>query len=314
MLNCSRVGVGAEQGREENKIEQPHHKDSCSSRSNMEGGGHGSGLFPLHRCKTIHLVRHAQGIHNVEGDKNYKAYLNPDYFDAHLTPLGWQQVHNLRNHVRSSQLIDKIDLVVASPLLRTLQTAVGVFGGEGYTEKTDVLPLMVANAGNSNRAAISSLNCPPIVAIELCREHLGVHPCDRRRSISEYQFLFPAVDFSLIDSDEDTWWKANVRETKEELAARGLKFLNWLWTRKEKEIAIVTHSGFLFHTLNAFGSDCHLLVKKEITKHFANCELRSMVIVDRSMTGSETSTTNYPGKIPSGPDLPSDVADENSDK
>ncbi|XP_028240892.1 phosphoglycerate mutase-like protein 1 isoform X2 [Glycine soja] len=277
----------------------------------------GSSLFPLHRCKTIHLVRHAQGIHNVEGDKNYNAYINPDYFDAHLTPLGWQQVDNLRKHVRDSGLINTIDLVIASPMMRTLQTAVGVFGGEGYTDKTDVLPLMVANAGNSYRAAISSLNSPPVVAVELCREHLGVHPCDRRRSVSEYQFLFPAVDFSLLDSDEDTWWKANIRETKEELAARGLKFLNWyelLWTQKEKEIAIVTHSGFLFHTLNAFGSDCHPLVKKEISKHFANCELRSMVIVDRSMIGSELSTTNYPGKIPSGLDLPSDVADEKSEK
>lgn len=39
-----------------------------------------------------------------------------------------------------------------------------------------------------------------------------------------------------------------------------------LWTRKEKEIAVVTHSGFLFHTLNAFGNDCHPLVKKEIAK------------------------------------------------
>ncbi|XP_019424162.1 PREDICTED: phosphoglycerate mutase-like protein 1 isoform X2 [Lupinus angustifolius] len=260
------------------------------------------------------LVRHAQGIHNVEGDKNYKAYLNPRYFDAQLTPLGWQQVDNLRNHVRDSGLIDKIDLVIVSPLLRTLQTAVGVFGGEGYTDKTDVLPLMVANAGNSSRAAISSLNCPPIVAVELCREHLGVHPCDRRRSISECQFLFPAVDFSLIDSDEDDLWKENIRETKEELAARGMKFLNWLWTRKEKEIAIVTHSGFLSHTLNKFGNDCHPLVKKEISKHFANCELRSMVIFDRSMTGTEASTTNYPGKIPSGLDLPSDVADEKAEK
>ncbi|KAE9597106.1 putative histidine phosphatase superfamily [Lupinus albus] len=274
----------------------------------------GTNLIPLHRCKTIHLVRHAQGIHNVEGDKNYKAYLNPRYFDAQLTPLGWQQVDNLRNHVRDSGLIDKIDLVIVSPLLRTLQTAVGVFGGEGYTDKTDVLPLMVANAGNSSRAAISSLNCPPIVAVELCREHLGVHPCDRRRSISESQFLFPAVDFSLIDSDEDDLWKENIRETKEELAARGLKFLNWLWTRKEKEIAIVTHSGFLFHTLHKFGNDCHPLVKKEISKHFANCELRSMVIFDRSMTGTEASTTNFPGKIPSGLDLPSDVADEKANK
>ena len=40
-------------------------------------------------------VRHAQGLHNVEGEKNYKAYLNPEYLDAPLTQLGWQQVKNL---------------------------------------------------------------------------------------------------------------------------------------------------------------------------------------------------------------------------
>jgi hypothetical protein len=39
-------------------------------------------------------VRHAQGLHNVEGEKNYKAYLNPEYLDAPLTQLGWQQVTN----------------------------------------------------------------------------------------------------------------------------------------------------------------------------------------------------------------------------
>ncbi|XLS73697.1 hypothetical protein HN51_030562 [Arachis hypogaea] len=239
-------------------------------------------LFPLHRCKTIHLVRHAQGIHNVEGDKNYDAYLNPAYFDAQLTPLGWQQVDNLRKHVRASGLIKRIDLVTVSPLLRTLQTAVGVFGGEDYIDGIDALPLMIANAGNSSHNAISSINCPPIVAVELCREHLGVHPCDKRRSISEYQHLFPAIDFSLANSNEDIWWKANARETKEELTDRGLKFLDWLWTRKEKEIAIVTHRAFLFHTLNAFGNDCHPSVKIEISKPFANCEFRSMVIVDRN--------------------------------
>ncbi|XP_052203925.1 phosphoglycerate mutase-like protein 1 isoform X2 [Diospyros lotus] len=277
----------------------------------MDGNG-GPSLYPLHRCKTLHFVRHAQGIHNVEGDKNYKAYMSPDYFDAQLTPLGWQQVDNLRKHVQSSGLFKRIDLVIASPLLRTIQTAVGVFGGEGYTDRMDPLPLMVANAGNSDRPAISSLDCPPIVAVELCREHLGVHPCDRRRSISEYQFLFPAVDFSLIESDKDIQWKANVRETKEELAARGMKFMNWLWTRKEKEIAIVTHSGFLFHTLSAFGHDCHPLVKKEICKHFTNCELRSMAIMDRSMLGLDSSTTNYPGRLPPGPDLPSEAVDDDA--
>ncbi|XVF36534.1 hypothetical protein REPUB_Repub19eG0066100 [Reevesia pubescens] len=247
------------------------------------------GLYPLHRCKTLHLVRHAQGIHNVAGEKDHDAYLSKELFDAHLTPLGWQQKfwH-----------------------YRTMQTAVGVFGGEGYKNGIDIPPLMMENAGESHRPAISSLNCPPFVAVELCREHLGVYPCDRRKSISEYQPIFPAIDFSLIESDEDVLWEANTREKNEEVAVRGMKFLNWLWTRKEKEIAIVTHSGFLYHTLSAFGNDCHPSVKTEICKHFANCELRSVVIVDRSMIGLDTSETNYPGKIPSGLDLPSDVADE----
>ncbi|XP_015892432.4 phosphoglycerate mutase-like protein 1 isoform X2 [Ziziphus jujuba] len=287
----------------------------CSSifAPDMDSGA-GPSLFPLHRCKTIHLVRHGQGIHNVDGEKNYKSYLKPEYFDAELTPLGWQQVDNLRKHVRACGLYKKIDLVITSPLLRTMQTAVGVFGGEGYTDRLDVVPLMVANAADSGRAAISSLDSPPIIALELCREHLGVHPCDKRRNISDYQFLFPAIDFSLVESNEDILWKANVRETKEEVAARGLQFLNWLWTRKEKEIAIVTHRGFLFHTLTAFGNDCHPLVKKEICRSFTNCELRSMVLVDRSMTGSDSSTTDYPGKVPYGVDLPSDVANENFEK
>lgn len=262
-------------------------------------------LFSLHRCKTIHLVRHAQGVHNVEGDKNYNVYMSAEYFDAQLTPLGWEQVENLRKHVHSTGLIKKIDVVITSPLLRTLQTAVGVFGGENYTDRMDSLPLMVANAGNSGRSAISSINNPPIVAVELCREHLGVHPCDKRRSVGEYKCLFPAVDFSLIESDEDTLWKADVRETTEELVARGVKFLNWLFTRKEKEIAIVSHSGFLFRTLATLGNDLPLFMKEEIHSHFANCELRSMVIVNKSMPDLDISPTNYPGKIPTGPDVPS---------
>lgn len=93
----------------------------------------------------------------------------------------------------------------------------------------------------------------------------GVHPCDRRRSISEYKPIFPAIDFSLvsvffmiltfqsssvrrkilwpwildsllmgdvciflqIESDADILWKPNTREKDEELARRAMKFLDW---------------------------------------------------------------------------------------
>ncbi|KAL9172161.1 hypothetical protein ABFS82_03G027000 [Erythranthe guttata] len=254
----------------------------------------GVGLYPMHRCKTIHLVRHAQGFHNVAGVKDHRS---PDFFDSQITPLGWDQVDNLRKHVHSLGLSTSIELVVVSPLLRTMQTAVGVFGGEGYVDGIiDVPPLM---AENTNRPPISSLNSPPFVAMELCRERLnsdalvlpshieylqGVNWCDKRRSISEYMTLFPAIDFSLIESDADTLWELDVRETDEDLAKRGLNFLKWLWTREEREIAVVTHSALLMHTLAAFGDDCHPCVKNEMCKPFNNCELRPLVIVDRSYT------------------------------
>ncbi|XP_047328548.1 phosphoglycerate mutase-like protein 1 [Impatiens glandulifera] len=237
-------------------------------------------LYPLHRCKTIHLVRHAQGFHNVAGEKEHSAYMSEEFFDAKLTDLGWQQVDNLRKHVHSSGIDQKVELVIVSPLLRTLQTAVGVFGG-GYTNETEDL-LMVENALDSNRAAISSLDCPPFLAVELCRERLGVHPCDRRRSINEYRPVFPGIDFSQIESDADIMWKPDIREKNEDVGIRGMQFLNWLWTRKEREIAVVTHSGLLINTMTAFANDCHPSMKIEISKPFKNCELRSLVMIDRS--------------------------------
>ncbi|KAG0449927.1 hypothetical protein HPP92_027034 [Vanilla planifolia] len=234
--------------------------------------------FPYGNAK--YYTWHAQGIHNVAAEKDHSAYLSEEYFDAHLTSLGWNQVDNLRRHVISSGLAKKIDLVITSPLLRTMQTAVGVFGGDGFVDEAKGLPLMIENAGNCGRPAISSVETLPFIAVEACREHLGVHPCDRRRTISEYQILFPSLDFSLIESNEDNLWKPDVREANEDLADRGIQFINWLWTRKEKEIAIVTHSGFLLHTLKKFSKDFHPLIKDEISKHFANCELRSLVLVD----------------------------------
>lgn len=244
----------------------------------------------------------------MAGEKDHSAYLSPELFDAHLTPLGWDQVDNLRRHVIARGLSKKIDLVITSPLLRTMQTAVGVFGGGDFVDGVKGKPLMAENAGNSGRPAISSLDGLPIIAVEACREHLGVHPCDKRRAISEYQKLFPAVDFSLIENNEDTLWKPDVREANEEVAVRGINFIDWLWTRKETEIAVVTHSGFLFHTLQKIGKDFHPLIKDEICKHFGNCELRSMIIFDRSLIGLRTNSTNFPGKTLGGPDLPSGIA------
>ncbi|KAI3883600.1 hypothetical protein MKX03_016282 [Papaver bracteatum] len=270
----------------------------------MEGPG-STTLFPLHRTKILHLVRHAHGAHQLEVEDR-DALKSEELFDAQLSLQGWQQVDNLNKHINECGLAKKVELVIVSSLLRTMQTAVGAFGGAGdYADGTDVTPLMVANAGNSNRSATSNINTPPFLAVELCREHLGVYYCNRRRATCEYRTIFPAIDFSLA---KDVLWKADVREANESLAVRGMQFINWLWTRKENEIAVVTHSCFLFQTLGAYGKDYQPTVQQEICTRFANCELRSVVIADRGLIGSGSRTTNYPGKIPDGINVTSNAA------
>jgi hypothetical protein len=52
------------------------------------------------------------------------------------------------------------------------------------------------------------------------REHLHVHRCDRRVPKSELTELFPSFTFPEDMSEEDTLWRAEGRETDEELNLR----------------------------------------------------------------------------------------------
>ncbi|KAJ4701515.1 phosphoglycerate mutase-like protein 1 [Melia azedarach] len=231
-------------------------------------------LYSPNNCKILHMVRHAQGVHNVEAEKNVDALLSEELFDCSISQLGCQQVSDLRKYVHGSGLLNRIELVVTSPLLRTMQTAAGVFGSEGYIYGADgKSPIMMD--------ATPAFSCPPILAHELCRDRLGLRPCDKRRSVSECQSLFPEIDFSLMESEEDDLWYPEAREPYEEIAARGIEFMKWLWTRPEKEIAIVSHGVVLQHLLYVLENDTHPSVKTDLCRRFNNCELRSVVIVNK---------------------------------
>nr|AAG38146.1 unknown [Glycine max] len=267
----------------------------------------GQSPHPLHRCKTLHLVRHAQGFHNVEGEKNFEAYKSYDLFDANLTPLGWNQVDNLREHVKASGLSKKIELVIVSPLLRTMQTAVGVFGGEAYTDGINVPPLMNDNVGDSRRPAISSLNVPPFNSSRaLPRTFWGVSLCKEKKHHCLPTYVSQLLIFHCYKTMPTFCGNPPIREKNCRSCCQGTEiFGNGCGHRKKKEKAVVTHRGFLFHSLRALGNDCHPNVKNEICTHFANCELRSMVIIDKGVIGSNESSTNYTGKIPYGRPCPS---------
>ncbi|KAK6245824.1 hypothetical protein SCA6_008914 [Theobroma cacao] len=208
--------------------------------------------YPWQRCKIIHLVRHGQAMHNVEGDINREALLSPHLFDAELSPLGLQQVDRLRKEVHASGMLKRIELVVTSPLYRTMQTAIGVFGSESLGE-----------GGNDNFSAISAVSWPQIMAVELCRD-------------------------KMMDGEEDSLWNPDVREPDEKVSVRMAQFMKWLWTRPEQEIVIVSHGIILQHILYVLGNDSHPTVRSALCQRFGNCELRSVVIVDKSLMGSDS--------------------------
>jgi len=149
-----------------------------------------------------------------------------------------------------------VDVVLASPLTRTLQTATFMF------------PPPSDGAGGAAS--------PPIVAIELCREAHGGHPCDQRRPIHTIRAEFPHVDYSGIATDEDTQHNPDRRETVNEVAVRCDKFLQVLRGRPERNILVVSHGVFLETLLNRCGLHCTDDAVK--LRRFDNAEMRSIVL------------------------------------
>jgi len=188
--------------------------------------------------------------------------------------------------------------------------------------------LMASQSGDGvhrmSHTAVATRSAPPFIAHELCREHLGVHPCDRRRPTREYRERFPGIDWSLISEEEDVLWTKDHRETKAEITARGRDFLLWLMKRPETSIAVVTHSSFLHYTCNSFGQDFSMHIKDELHRckrgtgwlgcchgdskcltsfhsisstGFENCEMRTLVIAN-NVEPLEKDRFHFHGSLP----------------
>ncbi|KAF3570689.1 hypothetical protein F2Q69_00060855 [Brassica cretica] len=124
---------------------------------------------------------------------------------------------------------------------------------------TSPLTMQTAVGVFGNEDKLQNIACSPsIVALEVARD------CN-------------------IESEEDNLWRPDVRESKEEIFARGLEFMKWLWKRPEKEVAVVSHGMVLRHMLYVFANDCDDSVRHELCKRFTNCEIRTVVIVDKGL-------------------------------
>ena len=64
----------------------------------------------------------------------------------------------------------------------------------------------------------------PVVAHELCHETAGKHTCDKRLSRTELSELYPRIDYTLIESEDDPYWGDGLtRETPSDVAVRSAK-------------------------------------------------------------------------------------------
>ena len=227
-------------------------------------------VVPSEVVKGVTLVRHAQAESNVAGAVSHAAYRSEDWFDARVTALGEEQARALNTRLRAAGPMDRFEVVLTSPLSRAIQTAAIAFDG-----------------------------CPaPVVAHEGCRERLGVNPCDRRRTVTELRERFGWVDFDAAMGgapDADALWTPDVREAREDIQARFIAFLGDLVRRPEREIAVVTHSSFLYMGLELFaGTETDSPEVTDATRRwFENCEFRRFVVSD-SMLAPEALSVQPP--------------------
>ncbi|CBX97123.1 hypothetical protein IAQ61_007937 [Plenodomus lingam] len=164
---------------------------------------------------TLILIRHAQAEHNVSSDWSIR--------DAPLTELGKQQCLELQESLRNSEIGNQVERIVVSAQRRTLQTATI---GLDWLIKKGV----------------------PVVPSALWQENAD-KPCDTGSPLDVISSEFPQYDFSHVDPsfpDKTTKISSNPYAfTQRAILARGQSALRELYSRPEKVIAVVSHSGFL---------------------------------------------------------------------
>jgi broad specificity phosphatase PhoE len=227
--------------------------------------------------RVMHIIRHAQGYHNINND-----YKNPNNLDAELTEFGIQQCKELSKRLKDEKL--DVECIISSPMRRALQTAYHSFEHVWKSEEDLNLNQQIQQPKSKDI---------PFVACENWRETVN-YICDVRFSRSRLRKDFPYVDFGNIEHEEDPIWKyyeakhgsleeyTRVRESNDDemLVKRARQAWSTIAERPERSLAVVSHSAFFMHmfTRPELGivsyedSDVEALMMNG----FENCEMRSV--------------------------------------
>ncbi|KAK3328417.1 histidine phosphatase superfamily [Cercophora scortea] len=161
--------------------------------------------MPPNSPATVHILRHGQSLHNV--DRNHQ------FPDPPLTDIG-------RSQAKAVNPVAAPDLIVVSPMTRTLETTLLAFD-----------------------SFLGDPESQPIIQVwpEL-RETHDFAVCNRGVSRAELELKFPQFDFSECRQEWD-YPQHNPEDavTRAETVRRRLKNLSG----SHKNIFLVTHRGFI---------------------------------------------------------------------
>ena len=163
--------------------------------------------------KNIFCIRHGLALHNVLYWKMGNIVYNK-YQDTPLLPEGYRQAKKCR---RTWEKIDDIELILVSPLSRTLETM---------------------------RTIFKHKNVPIIALDELMEYPHGNELCNKRKRISQLELVYPNIDFSNIKCDDDVTYD-EFEETITQLQERQEVVKKFIRKRTENNIAIVSHSSWI---------------------------------------------------------------------
>jgi glucosyl-3-phosphoglycerate phosphatase len=168
--------------------------------------------------KLLYCIRHGTALHNDFFWTQLKEKAYKYFHDTPLTIKGIMEAELLGNEWKE---INDIELIVTSPLMRTLCTTENIF----YNRKI------------------------PVIVYDGIKEHPQSEEwCNLRSSKTILMERFPDYNFSDLKTENDTEWQRKKLPEEEEmkkLNERIEKFKRWIMARPEKKIAVVSHSSFL---------------------------------------------------------------------
>ncbi|KAB8260300.1 phosphoglycerate mutase-like protein [Aspergillus pseudonomiae] len=187
----------------------------------------------------IHLVRHAEGLHNV--GREYW-----DLTDPPLTDKGREQCRQLRDKFAFHS---EVELIVSSPLCRAISSAAISFGPVFENQPSQNLILL------PDLQEISDYPCD-----------IGSEPEELMRKTANLNI---PIDYSFVES---SWNSKNGRYGPliPAIQDRAQAVRRWLESRPEREIVVVSHGAFL-HFLTEDWEDSFV----EEATGWANAEYRT---------------------------------------